>query len=383
MSITIPMMPKLSQADGLPVLFSYEQIQQRVAEMGAAITRDYQGEPVILIGVLKGATIFLSDLARHIDLEATFDFIAVSSYGNSRQSSGEVKNFGWVVPFPRQPVVEKEDAGLFRELFNYVEARTEQKPENVKRNKDEAIGRADSAMGVDVLSRKIVGSYDVAVVRENLAGALDQWLEKEGYQTLGRDAEDVVGFYRRKGYVFACLKVSDAALSGGTAADLHPLRFTFRTGGCDGVYFPMKMTALQKERFDVNLYVFYKAWLNEDTLQYGYARRHFALKYHDSDTAQCQPNAGKAWSDPKTDVFLRDLAHLVPTVTKLFQKLHPGARYYLSNLKALNMNPKFVRAWADDLWLFPNYPDPTFVPIDARPGGVAAAGYATPGEDRK
>jgi len=301
----------------------------------------------------------------------------------SVQSSGEVGNFGWVVPFPRQPVVEKEDARLFKELYDYVEARTRRRPRNGGRGDFEAKEAVPSAGGVDVLSRKIVGSYDVAVVRENVAGSLDQWLEKEGFQTLGQDAEDVVGFYRRKGYVFACVKVSDAALSGGVAVDLHPLRFTFRTGGCDGIYFPMKMTGLQRERFDVNLYVFYKAWLNENTAQYGYARRSFALKHRDWDTAQCRPNAGKAWSAPETDVFLRDLAHTVPTVAKLFQKLHPGERYYLTNLNALNLKPEFVRAWADDLWLFPNYSDRTFVPVDARPGGVAAAGYAAREENRR
>ncbi len=65
----------------LKVLLSREKITQRVAEMGAQITKDFAGEPIILVGVLKGATIFLSDLARQIQLDATFDFIGVSSYG--------------------------------------------------------------------------------------------------------------------------------------------------------------------------------------------------------------------------------------------------------------------------------------------------------------
>jgi hypoxanthine phosphoribosyltransferase len=75
----------------LKVLISRDRIAKRVAELGTAITQDFAGEPVILIGVLKGATIFLSDLARHISLDATFDFISVSSYGNAKQHSGEVK----------------------------------------------------------------------------------------------------------------------------------------------------------------------------------------------------------------------------------------------------------------------------------------------------
>lgn len=77
--------------DRLKVLLTRERIAQKVAELGARITHDFQGESVVLIGVLKGATIFLADLARQIRLDASFDFIAVSSYGNSKQQSGEVK----------------------------------------------------------------------------------------------------------------------------------------------------------------------------------------------------------------------------------------------------------------------------------------------------
>jgi hypoxanthine phosphoribosyltransferase len=75
----------------LKVRFSREQIAARVAELGGQITRDFAGEPLVLVGVLKGAAIFLSDLARQIALDSTFDFISVSSYGNQKQNSGEVK----------------------------------------------------------------------------------------------------------------------------------------------------------------------------------------------------------------------------------------------------------------------------------------------------
>jgi hypoxanthine phosphoribosyltransferase len=66
----------------LKVLLSRDQIAKRVAEMGAEITRDFRGQSIIFVGVLKGAAIFLSDLARQVPLDATFDFIGVSSYGN-------------------------------------------------------------------------------------------------------------------------------------------------------------------------------------------------------------------------------------------------------------------------------------------------------------
>ena len=77
--------------DKLKVLLTREQIAKKVSELGERITRDFDGETVVLIGVLKGATIFLADLAREIKLNVSFDFIAVSSYGNSKQQSGEVK----------------------------------------------------------------------------------------------------------------------------------------------------------------------------------------------------------------------------------------------------------------------------------------------------
>ncbi len=76
--------------DKLTVLITRQQIDRKVAEMGARISQDFAGESVVLIGVLKGATIFLADLARRISLDATFDFIAVSSYGKAKQQSGEV-----------------------------------------------------------------------------------------------------------------------------------------------------------------------------------------------------------------------------------------------------------------------------------------------------
>jgi hypoxanthine phosphoribosyltransferase len=78
----------------LKVLISRQDIAKRVAELGAQITKDFSGQSVIFVGVLKGAAIFLSDLARHVDLDATFDFIGVSSYGNRPSPTQELKS-GW------------------------------------------------------------------------------------------------------------------------------------------------------------------------------------------------------------------------------------------------------------------------------------------------
>src|SRR5271167_4958002 len=77
--------------DTLRVLLTREQIAEKVAQMGERITADFTGESLVLIGILKGATIFLADLARQIKLDTTFDFLAVSSYGNAKQHSGAVR----------------------------------------------------------------------------------------------------------------------------------------------------------------------------------------------------------------------------------------------------------------------------------------------------
>jgi len=78
----------------LRVLITRQQIGQRIVELGAAITRDFRDEPIILVAVLKGAAIFLADLARQVQLDATFDFIGVSSYG-ARPSPDEELKLGW------------------------------------------------------------------------------------------------------------------------------------------------------------------------------------------------------------------------------------------------------------------------------------------------
>jgi hypoxanthine phosphoribosyltransferase len=75
----------------LEPLFTAEQIQTRVAEMGAEIARDHADATPLLIGVLKGACIFLSDLVRSTDIRLGVEFMAISSYGEGTRSSGEVR----------------------------------------------------------------------------------------------------------------------------------------------------------------------------------------------------------------------------------------------------------------------------------------------------
>ncbi|NLN14428.1 MAG: hypoxanthine phosphoribosyltransferase [Tissierellia bacterium] len=73
------------------VLLSEEEIEARVKELGKEITKDYEGKNLLVVGILKGAVIFMAELCKHIDLPIMIDFMAVSSYGSSTESTGEVK----------------------------------------------------------------------------------------------------------------------------------------------------------------------------------------------------------------------------------------------------------------------------------------------------
>jgi len=84
--------PGLGETPGLgAVVVSEEQLRRRIAELGREITADYTGRAPLLVGVLKGAFVFMSDLARAIDLPVEFDFMAVSSYGSATKTSGVVR----------------------------------------------------------------------------------------------------------------------------------------------------------------------------------------------------------------------------------------------------------------------------------------------------
>jgi hypoxanthine phosphoribosyltransferase len=73
------------------VLVPADRLQARVAELGAEVSRDYAGRDLVLVGVLKGAVFFLSDLMRAIDVPVEVDFMAVASYGSATKSSGVVR----------------------------------------------------------------------------------------------------------------------------------------------------------------------------------------------------------------------------------------------------------------------------------------------------
>jgi hypoxanthine phosphoribosyltransferase len=83
--------PQKSSDETVRTLLSRARVQRRILDMAKEIRRDYPSEPLHLVGVLKGAVFFLSDLARAISGDVSFDFIAVSSYGKDSHSSGQVK----------------------------------------------------------------------------------------------------------------------------------------------------------------------------------------------------------------------------------------------------------------------------------------------------
>ena len=72
-------------------LISADEISRRVKELGAEITKDYEGKSVIMVCILRGASVFFADLVREIDVDLSMDFMVISSYGSGTTSSGEVK----------------------------------------------------------------------------------------------------------------------------------------------------------------------------------------------------------------------------------------------------------------------------------------------------
>jgi hypoxanthine phosphoribosyltransferase len=78
-------------ADKISVLFTEEEVNARIREMGKQISRDYEGKSLHMVGILKGATFFACELAKRITVPVTIDFMSVSSYGDATESSGVVK----------------------------------------------------------------------------------------------------------------------------------------------------------------------------------------------------------------------------------------------------------------------------------------------------
>lgn len=85
------MSPEAASEAGLKIVVPQDALASRVAELGAEISRDYEGRSLVLIGVLRGAFVLMADLCRHISIPVEFDFMAVTSYGAATKSSGVVR----------------------------------------------------------------------------------------------------------------------------------------------------------------------------------------------------------------------------------------------------------------------------------------------------
>ena len=110
------------------ILITSEEIENKITELAKQVTEEYRGKDLLLVGVLKGAFVFMSDLARHIDLPIEFDFMAVSSYGSATKSSGVVrilKDLDYEISDRHVLLVEDIiDSGLtISYLLRYLEAR--------------------------------------------------------------------------------------------------------------------------------------------------------------------------------------------------------------------------------------------------------------------
>ena len=79
------------QNDIARVLVTEEELRVRVKELGEAITAEYEGKELLVVGILKGSSVFMSDLIRQIQIPLNIDFMIVSSYGNATESTGVVK----------------------------------------------------------------------------------------------------------------------------------------------------------------------------------------------------------------------------------------------------------------------------------------------------
>ncbi len=78
-------------AEKMEILISGDQMQRRIRELAQQINRDYKGKSLLVVGILKGAVLFFSDLVRQLEMDVRFDFMTISSYGGSTESTGEVK----------------------------------------------------------------------------------------------------------------------------------------------------------------------------------------------------------------------------------------------------------------------------------------------------
>jgi len=113
------------------ILYTEKQLKEITEELGKKISKDYQGKELILVGILKGSILFMADLIREITIPCTMDFMAVSSYGNSSESSGIVrilKDLDFVIENKNVLIVEDiiDSGTTLSYLMDYLKRRNPQ-----------------------------------------------------------------------------------------------------------------------------------------------------------------------------------------------------------------------------------------------------------------
>ncbi len=252
---------------------------------------------------------------------------------------GKPQDFAWVIPFPSVPEISKESAELFAELFAYVEHAI------AKESGEKAFGcgmKSEEEEGrVEVIARKIVGSYETTTVKEKTKGALNLWLKENGYIEL-KGAEKELEHYRKLGWVFVAVKVRDAVAAGEQSVDLHPLSFKFATEKQGEMVYPLKVSVFQKAPLDVNLYVFADSMINIDYDENGVLTKGFLPRYREGRS--------RRWSH-------RHVEGVSPMLTtrRFFLRNYPHERFFLTNIQARGLKPADIRDWSEDLYIYPQY----------------------------
>lgn len=184
--------------------------------------------------------------------------------------------FAWLVPLPSQPEVAVSDGAIFAELLDYTYARSKWQVEDLSGRGPMGgfglvRGGAPVDGGVNVLERKRVGVYDVAVLEADTAEDLVRWCEGHGYMVSAK-AEKVLATYVDRGWVFTAMRIhpevnSEDAAVALEAGTIDPIRFTFPT---DEAIYPLRISSINRGATDVLVYV-----LAEDTLVHpAFAQRH-------------------------------------------------------------------------------------------------------------
>jgi len=165
--------------------------------------------------------------------------------------AGAAEDFAWIVPLPSRPEIEviEPDQSPFAELSLFTQRRSSQ-----------ATMGPDSAISVEVIEKKVVGVYEVAVLVSDNAGALNKWLNDNGY-SFPKEHQDVLEYYSQKQWVYIAMRIHESALNIDTtkklkAGTLQPIRFKFAT---DEMIYPLKISSVNSGYSDLLLYVLAEA----------------------------------------------------------------------------------------------------------------------------